>query len=60
LNNALKKQQGKGTPANAITTQGSKTAKNTRYLQRDLATVERTSVGGTPQATQASNPSPPK
>ena len=36
-----------------------KTAKTTRYLQRDLAIAEITSAGG-PQATQTCNPSPPK
>jgi hypothetical protein len=36
-----------------------KTAETTRCLQRDLANAERTSVGVTPQATQACNPTSP-
>ena len=37
-----------------------KTAKTTRYLQRDLTNAKTTLAGGAPQATQTYNLSPPK
>jgi hypothetical protein len=53
LKNALERQQGKGAPANAITTQSFEDLKNHPCLQQDLANAERTSSGATPQATFA-------